>query len=88
MLYKNLYTFTRNQFNYEVHMRANAVILIVIGLLLLVGTAGAVIQVQVTGNQSWLVAGSGSSAAYTVTVTNITPVTRSSMANFTIKFFS
>ncbi len=47
MLYKNLYTFTRNQFNYEVHMRANAVILIVIGLLLLVGTAGAVIQVNV-----------------------------------------
>ena len=72
MLYKILYTFTRNHFNYEVHMRANAVILIVIGLLLLVGTAGAVITVQVSGNQSWLVAGSGSSAAYTVTVTNTT----------------
>ena len=53
-------------------MRANAVILIIIGLLFLVGTVGAVIQVDVTGNSSWLVAGSGSSAAYTLTVKNIT----------------
>ena len=52
-------------------MRTNAGILIVIGLLLLVGTAGAVIQVNIIGNQSWLVAGSGSSAAYTITVTDI-----------------
>jgi hypothetical protein len=72
LLYKNLYTFTHNHFNHEVHMRANAVILVIIGLLLLVGTVGAVITVQVSGNQSWLVAGSGSSAAYTVTVTNTT----------------
>jgi len=53
-------------------MRANAVILVIIGLLLLVGTAGAVITVQVSGNQSWLVAGSGASAAYTVNVKNTT----------------
>ena len=68
MLYKNLYTFTRNHFNYEVHMRANAVILIVIGLLLLVGTVGAVItSYKLLDNQTWIVAGSGPSAAYTVT---------------------
>jgi len=53
-------------------MRAKAGILILICLLFLVGTVGAVIQVGVTGNSSWLVAGSGSSAAYTVTVTNTT----------------
>ena len=53
-------------------MRAKAEIVVIIGLLFLVGTVGAVIQVDVTGNSSWLVAGSGSSAAYTVTVKNIT----------------
>jgi hypothetical protein len=55
-------------------MRAEAGLLIIICLLFLVGTAGAVIQVDVTGNSSWLVAGSGSFAAYTVTVTNTTSV--------------
>ena len=55
-------------------MRAEAGLLIIICLLFLVGTAGAVIQVGVTGNSSWLIAGSGLSAAYTVTVTNITSV--------------
>jgi len=53
-------------------MRAKAGIFIIVGLLFLVGTVGAVIQVGVIGNSSWLVAGSGSSAAYTVTVTNTT----------------
>ena len=43
------------------------------GLLLTVGTVGAAITVNVVGNESWLVAGSGSSAAYTVTVTNTSP---------------
>jgi hypothetical protein len=52
-------------------MRANAGILIFICLLFLVGTAGAVIpdKVAITGNSSWIVAGSGAST-YTVTVTN------------------
>ena len=54
------------------YMRAYAGILIIISLLLLVGTVGAAIQVDVTGNSSWLIAGSGSSATYTVTVTNTT----------------
>jgi hypothetical protein len=56
-------------------MRAKATILIIICLLFLVGTVGAVIHVDVTGNSSWLVAGSGSSAAYTVTLTNTTSST-------------
>jgi len=53
-------------------MRVKAGIVIFISLLFLVGAVGAVIQVDVTGNSSWLVAGSGSSAAYTLTVKNIT----------------
>ena len=52
-------------------MRANAgMFIIIIGLLFLTGTAGAAIQVSVAGNSSWLVAGGGSSAVYTVTLTD------------------
>jgi len=51
-------------------MRVRAGILIIIGLLVLAGTVDAGIQMDVIGNSSWLVAGSSSSAFYTVTVTD------------------
>ena len=74
MLYKNLYTFTHNHFNHEVHMRANAVILIVIGLLLLVGTAAAAVPdtVTITSNKNWIVANGVDQSIITVEVTNTT----------------
>jgi len=54
-------------------MREKAwMLIIIISLLFLVGTVEAAIQVSVTGNSSWIVAGSGSSAVYTLTVTDST----------------
>ena len=55
-------------------MRANAVILIVIGLLLLVGTAAAVIPdtVTITSNKNWIVANGVDQSIITVEVTNTT----------------
>ena len=74
MLYKSLYTFTHNHFNHEVHMRANAVILIVIGLLLLVGTAAAAVPdtVTITSNKNWIVANGVDQSIITVEVRNTT----------------
>ena len=50
----------------------SGMLIIIISLLFLVGTVEAAIQVSVTGNSSWIVAGSGSSAVYTLTVTDST----------------
>ncbi|HSA38786.1 MAG TPA: hypothetical protein P5013_07875 [Methanoregula sp.] len=51
-------------------MRVKTGIILILGLLFLAGTAGAVTTVTVTGNSSWLVAGSGSSTTYEIVVTN------------------
>jgi hypothetical protein len=53
-------------------MRANAVILIVIGLLFLVGTVAAIIPdtVTITSDKSYVLAGSGDQSTITVIVTN------------------
>ena len=62
-----------NHFIHVVIMRAKATTLIIICLLFLVGTAAALLpdNVAITGNSSWLVAGSGSTATYKVIVTNM-----------------
>ncbi len=56
------------------YMRVKTGILIIISLLFLVGSASAVLQMGVIGNSSWLIAGSGSSATYTLTISNTSPM--------------
>jgi hypothetical protein len=74
LLYKNLYTFTHNHFNHEVHMRANAVILLVIGLLFLVGTVAAYIPDSATigSDKIWIIANGVDQSIITVEVKNST----------------
>jgi hypothetical protein len=67
-------------------MRANAVILIVIGLLLLVGTAGALVPdtVSITSNKNWIVANNVDQSTITVTVTNNSLVVPNANVAFSI----